>query len=112
MNTMSAHYAATMPRRRPVPTSSTRTYLFIYRVRHQMRPPNVDDERFCTVLALGRDQREAERIAINCVHQHGWHILRTDTATALADTDLGEGELDAVHRADLRAYGTSFRLHK
>jgi hypothetical protein len=77
-----------------------------------MRPPNVDDERFCTVLALGRDQREAERIAINSVHQHGWHILRTDTATALGDDAFGAGELDAVMKADVRAYGVAFRLHK
>jgi hypothetical protein len=112
MITMSARDEAPAPRYSAVPRKAPVTYLFIYRVRHRMRPPNVTDERFCTVLALGRDQGEAERIAINCVHQHGWHILRTDTATPLSDSDLGDGELDAVLRADLRAFGSSFRLHK
>ena len=115
----SAEYAVAPRRYRPVTeslfpgrTGRPSTYVFIYKVRHRQRPADSDDARFCTVLALGRDQPEAERIAINCVHQHGWHILRTDTAARLPDGDLGCGELDEVLRADLKAFGTSFRLHR
>lgn len=118
MNQVSAQYVVAPRRLRPLTDSHTAgrrgrpsTYLFIYKVRHQKRPADSDDARFCTVLALGRDQMEAERIAINCVHQHGWRILRTDTATQLPEGGLGAGELDEVHRGDLKAFGTSFRLH-
>ena len=67
-------------------------YLFIYRVRH------------------GYDAY-AERIAINCVHQHGWRILKTDTATAFAtDRFTGVGT-DAAHVANLADFGVSFKLN-
>ena len=60
-------------------------YLFIYRVRHTYDAYAwVDNIRYCTVFALGKTFADAERIAINCVHQHGWRILKTDTATAFA----------------------------
>jgi hypothetical protein len=89
-----------------------RTFLFIYRVRHQQQPADMETARYCTVLALGRDRAEAERIAINCVHQHGWHILRTDTATELPPAYRTDGELDAVLLGDLEAFGASFRLNR
>jgi hypothetical protein len=36
------------------------------------------ETRFCTVFALGSRFEDAESIAINSVHQHGWRILRTE----------------------------------
>ena len=86
-----------------------RIYLFIYRIRHRARQAGSDDARFCAVLVLGRSRSAAERIAINCVHQHGWHILKTDTATALERAELC-GDDGAIYRADLEAFGAAFRL--
>jgi hypothetical protein len=87
-------------------------YLFIYRVRHTYNAYAwVDNIRYCTVFALGKTFADAERIAINCVHQHGWRILKTDTATAFAtDRFTGEGT-DAAHVANLADFGVSFKLN-
>ena len=87
-------------------------YLFIYRVRHNYDAYAwVDNIRYCTVFAFGRTFAEAERIAINCVHQHGWRILKTDTATAFStDRFTGEGT-DAAHVANLADFGVSFKLN-
>jgi hypothetical protein len=87
-------------------------YLFIYRVRHNYDAYAwVDNIRYCTVFAFGRTFAEAERIAINCVHQHGWRILKTDTATAFAtERFTGEGT-DAAHVANLADFGVSFKLN-
>ena len=87
-------------------------YLFIYRVRHAYDAYAwVDNIRYCTVFALGKTFADAERIAINCVHQHGWRILKTDTATAFAlDRFTGEGT-DAAHVANLADFGVSFKLN-
>ncbi len=87
-------------------------YLFIYRVRHNYDAYAwVDNIRYCTVFAFGRTFAEAERIAINCVHQHGWRILKTDTATAFStDRFTGDGT-DAAHVANLADFGVSFKLN-
>ena len=87
-------------------------YLFIYRVRHAYDAYAwVDNIRYCTVFALGKTFADAERIAINCVHQHGWRILKTDTATAFAtDRFTGVGT-DAAHVANLADFGVSFKLN-
>ena len=87
-------------------------YLFIYRVRHGYDAYAwVDNIRYCTVFALGKTFADAERIAINCVHQHGWRILKTDTATAFAtDRFTGDGT-DAAHVANLADFGVSFKLN-
>jgi len=87
-------------------------YLFIYRVRHGYDAYAwVDNIRYCTVFALGKTFADAERIAINCVHQHGWRILKTDTATAFAtDRFTGVGT-DAAHVANLADFGVSFKLN-
>src|SRR5690606_33582285 len=58
-------------------------YLFIYLVRDEQSASS----RFCTVLTYGRTQAEAERVAINRVHQQGMRILRTATATAAPGRD-------------------------
>jgi hypothetical protein len=89
-----------------------RVYLFIYRVRHGYDAYAwVDNIRYCTVFALGKTFSEAERIAINCVHQHGWRILKTDTATAFAVDRFTDGGTDAAHVANLADFGVSFKLN-
>jgi len=102
------HASPRQPARRDA--AEQRIYLFIYRIRHRARPRDSDDQRFCAVLALGTSPSAAERIAINCVHQHGWHILRTDTATAIERNELEVGDDGAIFEADLAAFGTAFRL--
>ena len=64
------------------------------------------------MLALGKRFADAERIAINCVHQHGWRILKTDTATAFALDRFTDGGTDAAHIANLWDYGVSFKLNR
>ncbi len=95
--------------------TATRTrdvFLFIYRVRHAYDAYSwLDNIRYCTVFARGRHLQEAERIAINCVHQHGWRILRTDTATAFAMERFTDDGTDAAHVANLYDFGVSFRLN-
>ncbi len=87
-------------------------YLFIYRIRHAYDAYAwVDNIRYCTVLALGKRFVDAERIAINCVHQHGWRILKTDTATAFDVGRFTDGGTDAAHLANLRDFGVSFKLN-
>ena len=87
-------------------------YLFIYRVRHGYDAYAwVDNIRYCTVFALGKTFADAERIAINCVHQHGWRILKTDTATAFATDRFSDGGTDAAHVANLWDFGVSFKLN-
>ena len=87
-------------------------YLFIYRIRHAYDAYAwVDNIRYCTVLALGKRFADAERIAINCVHQHGWRILKTDTATAFDVERFTDGGTDAAHLANLRDFGVSFKLN-
>ncbi len=87
-------------------------YLFIYRVRHGYDAYAwVDNIRYCTVFALGKTFADAERIAINCVHQHGWRILKTDTATAFAMDRFSDGGTDSAHVANLWDFGVSFKLN-
>jgi hypothetical protein len=87
-------------------------YLFIYRIRHSYDAYSwVDNIRYCTVFALGKHFADAERIAINCVHQHGWRILKTDTATAFALDRFTDGGTDAAHVANLWDFGVSFKLN-
>ena len=89
-----------------------KVYLFIYRVRHAYDAYAwVDNVRYCTVFALGKTFADAERIAINCVHQHSWRILKTDTATAFDIERFTEGGTDAAHVANLRDFGVSFKLN-
>src|SRR5258706_15698239 len=84
-------------------------YLFIYRVRHSYDAYTwVDNIRYCTVFALGKSFTDAERVAINSVHQHGWRILKTDTATPFSPTQFSDGGTDAAHIANLRDFGVSF----
>jgi hypothetical protein len=100
------------PLARTRPQLDGHVYLFIYRVRHGYDAYAwVDNIRYCTVFALGKTFADAERIAINCVHQHGWRILKTDTATAFAtDRFTGVGT-DAAHVANLADFGVSFKLN-
>ena len=88
-------------------------FLFIYRIRHAYDAYAwVDNTRYCTVFALGKRFTDAERIAINSVHQHGWRILKTDTATAFALDRFTDGGTDAAHIANLRDFGVSFKLNR
>jgi hypothetical protein len=63
------------------------------------------------VFAYGKTFDDAERIAINCVHQHGWRILKTDTATAFAMDRFTDGGTDSAHVANLWDFGVSFKLN-
>lgn len=88
-----------------------RVYLFIYKVRHAYDEYEWQDEvRFCTVFSLGDSFADAESIAINSVHQHGWRILKTDTATAFDVADFRDNAREQEHFASLVEYGASFHL--
>jgi hypothetical protein len=86
-------------------------YAFIYEVRAAgaLALMPVALRRFCTVLALGSSPRQAEAIAINSVHQEGWHILRADTVTALPLADVAELDDGAALIADLERFGVAVR---
>lgn len=88
-----------------------RVYLFIYKVRHRYDEYEwADETRFCTVFTVADRFEDAEQIAINCVHQHGWRILKADTATAFDVSKFGDGALDSGHLANLVEFGSSFHL--
>ncbi len=88
-----------------------RVYLFIYMIRHAYDEYDwEEDVRFCTVFALAERFEDAELIAINCVHQHGWRVLKTDTATAFDVDDLRDNPLEREHFMSLMEYGASFLL--
>jgi hypothetical protein len=83
-------------------------YLFIYLVRPQF-VQDAAELHYCTLLAAAPSRQAAEQIAINEVHQQGWHIMWTDTATRLAPDMLVEG--DDIQRLEaLRHYGVHFAL--
>ena len=105
---------STLPRTRSVrETLHGDVYLFIYRIRHRYNAYAwVDSVRYCTVFALGNSFANAESVAINSVHQHGWHILKIDTATAFSPTEFGDGGADAAHIGNLHDYGVSFKLNR
>jgi hypothetical protein len=101
------------PRARMQARLNGHVYLFIYRVRHGYDAYAwVDNIRYCTVFAFGKCFSDAERIAINSVHQHGWRILKTDTATAFAMDRFNDSGTDAAHVANLRDFGVSFKLNR
>jgi hypothetical protein len=88
-------------------------YLFIYRIRHRYDAYSwLDNIRYCTVFALGKNFADAERIAINSVHQHGWRVLKTDTATEFTWGQFNDGGTDSAHVANLRDFGVSFKLNR
>jgi hypothetical protein len=89
-------------------TQPTEAFVFIYRVRPMSAASA--QSRFCTVLSLATRFRDAEQIAINCVHQHGYHILRTDTAAKLAPDELSRYPEGAGDAKELRRFGTVFHL--
>jgi hypothetical protein len=100
----------TRPVQRP---ASGDVYLFIYRIRHRYDAYSwVDNIRYCTVFALGNNIADAERIAINSVHQHGWRVLKTDTATEFAWAQFNDGGTDSAHVANLMDFGVSFKLNR
>jgi hypothetical protein len=78
-------------------------FLFIYRVHDAHR----GTQRFCTVVAYGRDLRAAEQVAINRVHQQGLHIVRTDTATAAPWLDPVS---DEAYLAELDRFGSALQV--
>jgi hypothetical protein len=78
-------------------------YLFIYLVMDEQAATT----RFCTVVTYGRSQAEAERVAINCVHQQGLRILRTDTATEAPWLDPA---CDRDYLDELERFGSALRL--
>jgi hypothetical protein len=98
----------------PVQRRSTGdVFLFIYRIRHRYDAYGwVDNIRYCTVFALGKDIADAERVAINNVHQHGWRVLKTDTATPFSWAHFNEGGTDSAHVANLKDFGVSFKLNR
>ncbi len=85
-------------------------HAFIYQVRPRTAVSGTTDVRcYCTVLALGSSVRQAEAIAINSVHQHGWHILRADTVTTLDATDVAELDDGRILLGELDRYGVTVR---
>lgn len=78
-------------------------FLFIYRVRETAGTA----QRFCTVIAYGRNLRAAEQVAINRVHQQGLHIVRTDTATPAPWLDP---DSDAAYLLELERYGSALQV--
>ncbi len=78
-------------------------YLFIYVVRRRQE----ETCGYCTVLAYGRSLDAAERLAADLVHQHGLHIVRSDTATPAPWLDPIH---DAEYLAGLRRAGVALRL--
>lgn len=85
-------------------------HAFIYEVRPLNVPPTIGGARsYCTVFALGTSTRQAEAIAINCVHQNGCHIMRADTVVSLAATDVAQFDDGAAVMAQLNRYGVSFQ---
>ncbi len=82
-------------------------YLFIYQIRAQSSDA-AGAARYCTLLAAAHSREAAEQIAINEVHQQGWHILRTDTAARLSPEALLEE--DATRLSMLKRFGVHFAL--
>jgi hypothetical protein len=78
-------------------------YLFIYLVRDE----TVGAQRFCTVMAYGRNLQGAEQVAINRVHQQRLHIVRTDTATPAPWLDPVS---DGSYIAELEQYGSALQV--
>ena len=79
------------------------SYLFIYLVRDH----ELGAQRFCTVMAYGRNLRAAEQVAINRVHQQGLHIVRTDTATPAPWLDP---IADGLYIAELEQFGSALQV--
>jgi len=85
--------------------SSLTCYLHIYKVVHAT-DQNGQTFQYVSVASLGKDRQTAEKVAINLVHQRGYHIVATDTATAAPwlsqDTDL-------PYLQDLERYGAALQ---
>ncbi len=84
-------------------------YLHIYRVVPKGREFELDTESassFVSVASLGKTREQAEQVAINLVHQHDYHILATDTATAAPW--LSE-QSDLPYLQDLSRYGVALQ---
>jgi hypothetical protein len=84
-------------------------HVFIYRVRPRLELANASRARHCVVLSLGGARDDAEKIAINGVHQSGWHILRTDTAAVLDAAQI-TGEHDTAMLDDLSRFGWAIEV--
>lgn len=80
-------------------------FLHIYKVAGATQPTQ-EDVHYVSVASLGRTRAAAETVAINQVHQSGYHILATDTATAAPW--LTEDE-DLPYVRDLERYGVSLQ---
>ena len=80
-------------------------YLHIYKV----IPAGASTEptpHYVSVASLGRTRLMAEQVAINLVHQRGYHILATDTATAAPWLTQEE---DLPYLEELERYGAAFQ---
>jgi len=78
-------------------------FLFIYRVHDTA----LEAQRFCTVVAYGRNLKAAEQVAINRVHQQGLHIVRTDTATPAPWLDP---DADGLYLDELEQFGSALQV--
>ncbi len=86
-------------------------YLHIYRVVRKTnadtyQPSAVVESSFVSVASMGTTREHAEQVAINLVHQQGFHILATDTATAAPW--LSE-QNDLPYLDDLSRYGVALQ---
>ncbi len=85
--------------------SPLRCFLHIYKVAG-LTQQNLETVHYVSVASLGQTRAAAETVAINLVHQSGYHILATDTATAAPW--LTEDE-DLPYLQDLERYGASLQ---
>ena len=86
------------------------SYLHIYKVSRTQPGTTPDaplsEPRYVSVLSLGNCRTQAEQIAINLVHQSGYHILATDTATA---APWLSADADRPYLEDLEHFGASIQ---
>lgn len=109
MHAISATHPGPQRARTAMVHETVPVFAFIYVVRPIAAERAAAERRYCTVLALGSSVRQAEAIAINCVHQYGWHILRADTATALDVNDVAEFRDGRAVLGELDQFGVSLR---
>lgn len=76
-------------------------YLHIYRVENKSH-----ETSYVSVVSLGQNREQAEQVAINLVHQHHYHIVATDTATAAPW--LSE-QKDLPYIEDLNRFGVALQ---
>lgn len=104
MNRIEAANELATPRLSSEQEAQLDPYLHIYKVSQQTDSRGAEDSLYVGVASLGRNRTEAEQIAINQVHQRGYRILFTDTATAAPWLN---GDVDEPFVRALSQYGAA-----